>query len=160
MLRVVVDTNKVIASLLRNGKVRKLLFHPSLEILLPKYVLEEISNHIDYIRRKVPTEAIDLFLTKVPKRSIVIEPYKINKEILDKARTIAKAFDPDDYPFIAIAIEYNAIIWTNDKSLIKHGLVSNEYIAIDTISLEKLLKGENISQILERLKNRYLSNRK
>ncbi len=55
MLRVVVDTNKVIASLLRNGKARRLLFHLALlEVLLPKYVLEEINEHRKYLEEKVP----------------------------------------------------------------------------------------------------------
>ena len=39
MLKVVVNTNKVIASLLRNGKARRPPFHPALEVLLPKYVI-------------------------------------------------------------------------------------------------------------------------
>ena len=36
MLKVVVDTNKVIAALLREGRVRRVLLHPGLELLLPE----------------------------------------------------------------------------------------------------------------------------
>ena len=50
MLRIVADTNKVIASLLRDGEVRRLLFHPGLEVLPPKYVLEEISEEEGLLR--------------------------------------------------------------------------------------------------------------
>ena len=60
MLKVVVDTNKVIAALLREGRVRRVLLHPGLEVLLPKYVLEEIKEHREEIVRKVPEEALDL----------------------------------------------------------------------------------------------------
>ena len=65
MLRIVADTNKVIASLLRDGKVRRLLFHPGLEVLLPKYVLEEIGKHRKYLKRKVSSKAIDFILSKI-----------------------------------------------------------------------------------------------
>ena len=57
MLKVVVNTNKVIASLLRNGKARRLLFHLALEVLLPKYVLEEINEHRKYLEEKVPPKS-------------------------------------------------------------------------------------------------------
>ena len=40
----VVDTNKIIAALLREGRARRILFHPGLEILLPEYVLEEMRS--------------------------------------------------------------------------------------------------------------------
>ena len=40
MLRVVVDTSKIIASLLREGKVRRLLFHPGLEVIVAEICLE------------------------------------------------------------------------------------------------------------------------
>ncbi len=58
MLKVVVDTNKVIAALLREGRVRRILFHPGLEVLLPKYVLEEIKKHREEILQKVPWQSL------------------------------------------------------------------------------------------------------
>ena len=69
MLRVVADTNKVIASLLRDYKVRRLLFHPSLEIIMPKYVLEEIDEHRGYLEKKVSSKAIDFILSKILRRA-------------------------------------------------------------------------------------------
>ncbi len=157
MLRVVADTNKVIASLLRDGRIRRLLFHPGLEILLPKYVLEEISEHREYLERKVPPEAIDLVISKISKKARVVGTREIDREVLIKARRLAEGFDIDDYPFIAVAIEYNAIVWTNDKEFIKHALISNEYLAIDTLALERLLKGEELSKVLKTLKEKYLT---
>ena len=42
--KMVADVNKALASLLRDGRIRRLLFHSDLEILLPKYVLKEIKR--------------------------------------------------------------------------------------------------------------------
>lgn len=49
-------------------------------------------------------------------------------------------FDPDDYPFIALALELDVAIWTNDKAIIKCSLTTNQFLAVDTQSLEYLLK--------------------
>jgi len=155
MLRVVVDTNKVIASLLRDGKVRRLLFYPGLELLLPRYVLEEIDEHRRYLEEKISPQAIDFILFKIAKKSRIIGVRELSQENLREARRLAEAFDIDDYPFIAIAIEYDAIIWTNDKELIKHSLISNKYIAVDTPTLERLLKGEDMAKTLQRIKEKY-----
>ncbi len=157
MLRVVVDTNKVIASLLRDGKVRRLLFYPGLELLLPKYVLEEIDEHRDYLKEKVSPKAIDFILSKISKRARIIGARELSRESLHKARRLAEGFDIDDYPFIAVALEYNAIVWTNDKEFIKYALISNEYLAIDTQALERLLKGEELAKVLKALKEKYLT---
>ena len=110
-------------------------------------------------RERFPQKAIDLFLSKISKRSRIIEPRELSREILRKARRLAESFDINDYPFIAVAIQYNAIIWTNDKELIKHALISNEYLAIDTPALEKLLKGEELAKILQTIKEKYIIHR-
>ncbi|MEB3851713.1 MAG: PIN domain-containing protein [Desulfurococcales archaeon] len=156
MLRVVVDTNKVIASLLRDGRARRLLFHPSLELLLPRYVLEEINEHRGYLEEKVSPRAIDFVLSKISRKARVVGVREISPENLHKARRLAGGFDIDDYPFIATAMEYNAIIWTNDKELIRHALASNEYIAVDTPALERLLEGEQLTEVLKGMKERYI----
>lgn len=81
-----------------------------------------------------------------------------NKHAIDEAKRIASSFDPDDYPFIALALELNAIIWTNDKALISCSLKTNRFLAIDTQSLENLLKGKSIDYIKNELKKKRLQN--
>ncbi len=155
MLKVVVDTNKIIAALLREGRVRRVLLHPGLELLLPKYVLEEIKEHREEIVQKVPEEALDLLLEKLSTKIRVVSVEEVSERTLQQALKIAGGFDPDDYPFIAVSLGFDAPIWTNDKNLIKHGLESKEYTAIDTWAVEKLLEGKNLVKILQELKRKY-----
>ncbi len=68
------------------------------------------------------------------------------------------SFDPDDYPFIALALEIDAVIWTNDRALIECGLKTNQFLAVDTESLKYLLEGKNINYIKNELKKKYLYN--
>ena len=155
MLKGVVDTNKVIAALLREGRVRRVLLHPGLELLLPGYVLEEIKEHREEIVQKVPEEALDLLLEKLYRKIRVVSVKEVSERTLQQALKIAGGFDPDDYPFIAVSLGFDAPIWTNDKNLIKHGLESKEYTAIDTWAVENLLEGKNLVKILQELKRKY-----
>lgn len=74
------------------------------------------------------------------------------------ARRIAGEFDPDDWPFIALALQHRAPIWTNDQEIIKHSLNMEEYRAVDTTGLEMLLQGKTWKQIVEYLKRKYTLN--
>lgn len=58
-----------------------------------------------------------------------------------EAHNICSNFDPKDTPFIALALKLNIHIWTNDKEMIRHGLKSGRYLALDTQAVENLLKG-------------------
>ena len=124
---------------------------------MPKYVLKEINEHRKYLEEKVSPKAIDFILSKISRRVRIIGASEINRETLHKARRLAGDFDIDDYPFIAVAIEYNAIIWTNDKELIKYALISNEYLAVDTSALEELLKGKELAKILRAMREKYVT---
>jgi len=74
---------------------------------------------------------------------------------MDEAREIAEEFDYNDYPFIALALKLDAPIWTNDKEIIKHGLKTGKYLALDTQEVEELLRGKNLDEIKDDLKRRF-----
>ena len=43
-MKLVVDTNRVIASLIKNSLSRRIINHPFLEFITPDYTLQELSN--------------------------------------------------------------------------------------------------------------------
>jgi len=48
--------------------------------------------------------------------------------------------DEDDTPFIALAVELNAKLWTGDKVLVKGLAIKGANITITTTDLKKLIK--------------------
>ena len=100
---------------------------------------------------------MDFIIIKLSGKAKIVRVREVSRGVLAKARSLAEEFDVDDYPFIAVALEYNASIWTNDKNLIRHALTSNEYLAIDTQALERLLEGEEPAKVLEAMKEKYLA---
>lgn len=63
-MKLIVDTNKIVACLLKDGKVRRLLFLPFLDLYTVKYAFEEIEVHKNRFLGKVSRLAFDLILSK------------------------------------------------------------------------------------------------
>jgi len=157
-MKLIVDTNKILACIIKDGKVRRILFLPDVEFCSPKYALEEIINKRTVISKKASLETFDFLLAKVKEKisfNIVTD-----KEIINRAKELAKNFDYYDFPFIALALKFETPIWTNDKDMIGYSLKSGEFVAIDTEALERLIKGESMNKIKENLRNKYITFKK
>ena len=72
---------------------------------------------------------------------IHVIPSEIYEDKIPEAYNIAKQFDEKDTPFIALAL----------KLIIEYGLKTNEYLALDSESLEDLLKGTDIDVVKQKL---------
>ncbi|GIU72402.1 MAG: nucleotide-binding protein [Candidatus Nitrosocaldaceae archaeon] len=148
-MRVIIDTNKLIASMLKDNRVRKLFFNPRLEFYAPSLLLEEIEKYKDMIIGKVSEELFRYIMDQARDRIVLLDA----KEYMKEAELIA-SFDIYDSPFIALALKLNIPIWSNDKQLIKYSF-NSRYTAIDTIALESILKGLKIEDVLRDLRTRY-----
>ena len=152
---VVLDTNKLLAAALKPGRVRTLLYQAPITPIAPPYILEEVEEHAEELgRRAGMTGEQFLFLVKTVLHDRVREVVPI-EPFVSMARGLARGFDPDDWPFIALAAQYGAPIWTNDRELIRHSLKTKKYKAIDTEGLETLLEGKSLEEVLERMKKKY-----
>ena len=107
-------------------------------------VIEEIDRNREEICKRIglKTEFLNYILEELilPRLNIVEESSYANK--ISEAYAISKEFDEKDTPFIALALKLKTPIWTNDKSMIEHGIKSQAYLAVDTEALIKVLKGE------------------
>ncbi len=156
-MKLVVDTNKIVACLLKDGKVRKLFFSPFLELYTHQYAVEEIRNHENELLKKVSKQAYGFILNKAVSKLILIKFSPKDEENLRIAKCIAENFDVDDYPFIALALKLGIPIWTNDKEMIAYSLKSKRYLALDTKAVEELIRGKSLDEIKGDLKKRYLT---
>ena len=153
--KVVVDTNKILAATIKPGRVRTLLYQAPITPIAPTQVLKEVEEHSQEISRKVGMRREE-FLTLFEKLiEDTITLTTISKPYIEKAKRMASTFDPDDWPFIALALQYNAPIWTNDIELIKHSLEVEIYKVVDTKALEMLLEGRNWRETKQYLRTKY-----
>ena len=60
-IRLIIDTNKIMATLIRNSIIRRILFHPKISYYMPEYALNEIDI------KKVISKIEDKYKVKLPK---------------------------------------------------------------------------------------------
>lgn len=64
-------------------------------------------------------EELELLVTR---KIRFINDALLHDQILEKAESMVEKIDPDDAPFLALALQLNAKLWTGDKKL-REGLL-------------------------------------
>ncbi len=105
------DTNIIISGLVkRSTTLFRIIdfYRQNVELLIPEYAKEEIYEKINKIEKysKLSRNELDYILS-ILFRLIKIIPKDVFIESLRQAYEIAKNFDKDDAPFIALALKLN-----------------------------------------------------
>ena|SRR5208283_2879639 len=115
-MKLVVDTGRIIAALIRNSSGRAILFSDKFEFLTVNFAKSEIDEHKQEIKdkAKIKDSEFSIVLSLLLSHTQVISDLAI-KSKLKEAKEIMGAIDPDDVPFIAAALAVeNDGIWTDD----------------------------------------------
>ena len=128
---VIVDSNIFFASLIApNGEIATILKDKNMQFLAPDYIIEEVKDHIDIIqkkRKKNKTKRQILVDLDLLLKNITIIPLEeLSNKNIQKAFSIVKDVDEDDYAFIAMHLQYKHKIWSRDEELI-NGLTERGY---------------------------------
>lgn len=104
-MRLVLDTNILIAALIKDSITRRILLLPGLEFLLPAFALDELARHRAKIVRaaRLRGDELDLLLTLLLE-SVAVVPFERIAPYLQDAHELIGAIDPDDVPFVALAL--------------------------------------------------------
>lgn len=117
----VVDTNEIISALIRDFSSRRVLLSPRFFFYTPDFTLDEINKYIPLITRKssLPRRHVLLLINDLLQRVQIIEFDKYRNKYAEAEKIIGEV-DPDDVPFIALALSIsNDGIWSNDKHFLK-----------------------------------------
>ncbi|MCB9263198.1 MAG: putative toxin-antitoxin system toxin component, PIN family [Flavobacteriales bacterium] len=126
-MKIVVDTNIVFSAMLnQHGNICDLLLNSldSFVFYSPSFVLEELDNHTNKLRRLTGYSEKELdYLCRILFTKVdLIDMETLQKKSWEKAIELTKNIDEFDAPFVALAIELDAPLWTGDKKLL-NGLV-------------------------------------
>jgi predicted nucleic acid-binding protein len=116
-MKIVIDTNRIIAALIKDSTSRSILFSNKFEFLTIEFAKKELNNHKREILDKVRIKEgdLDALMSSLFKRIYVVDDIAI-RESLASAKIIMDKIDPDDAPFIALALAVeNDGIWSDDK---------------------------------------------
>ncbi len=95
-MEVIIDTNKVLASIISSGKVRKIVVFSPINFFAPKYLVHEIDKHKEDICKRFKLSIEDFNFIK---NELIFPRINVINEILyedakNDAHEIAKTFDP------------------------------------------------------------------
>ena len=111
-----VDTNRIIAALVRDGSSREVITKNH-TFITTDFSIEEINKHKKEILDKsgMDEPSFDLLIALLF-YNIEIVPYSEYKEHIKEARDLMKERDIKDIPFLALALAKKADgIWSDDR---------------------------------------------
>ncbi len=109
-----------------------------LRIYAPDFIFTEISKYENSIIKKTKIgKEFKFFIRELFSEITVIPKLAISKENYTKALSLCENIDPKDTAYLALSIELDIPIWTNDKKLIQ-GLIKKGYKKL--ITTEEIFK--------------------
>ncbi len=135
-MKLVIDTNRIIAAFIKNSTTRDILFDRYFEFITPDYTLTEIQEHKNELKAKtnLSDEEFDVLLSLLFER-IEIVPVSEYEEFMDECKNDIN--DLDDIPILATAIAAKASgIWAHDPHFKKQNKL-NIFTNIDLLKLRQ-----------------------
>lgn len=116
MNTLVIDTNIIIAALIKKGMVRKILTNSSINFIFPDCGLEEIYKYQQEIREKsgMNEREFNIILLRILKYVRLI-PLEMLAQYKEQSDRIMENIDKKDSIFIAAALAFNCGIWSDDR---------------------------------------------
>lgn len=113
-MRVVIDSNRIIAALIKDSTTRKILFDDYFDFIAPEFVKSEIEKYRDEIISKshLTKDKFDILLSFVFEHIKIVPKieYKILVKELEK-----EIFDFKDISYLAVSVAKSAEgIWSHD----------------------------------------------
>ena len=114
MKRIVIDSNRVIAALLKESTTRKILLDSDFEFFAPEFINLEINNHKSLLigRADIKDGEFDILLSLIFEHIVIIPSSEYEKFTNACANEIN---DENDIPYLAACLAINAEgVWTHD----------------------------------------------
>lgn len=115
-MRLVIDANILFSALIKDGKIAELLVNNMGELYAPDFLLEEFKKHKKELLGKTKRSNQEFeFIFGLLKQMIISVPFSDYATFLPRAAEISP--DPDDVPYLALALKLEIPLWSDDKKL-------------------------------------------
>ncbi len=123
-MKLIVNTNRIIAALIKDSTSRKILQNEKLEFYTINFGKSEIDKYKDEIIEKSGTteEEFNSVLTILLQNISIVPDLEIQAK-MNEAKEIMDSIDPKDTPFIAAAMAVQCDIWSDDRHFEKQDKV-------------------------------------
>lgn len=124
-MKLVVDANRVISALLRDGETRRAFFTTKSKLFAPTFLRREVDKRRgEFVRRSGLSEADFQTLFGLLSARIGWVPDRVCEAHTAEASAALGKVDPDDVPYVACALAIGAdAIWSHDKHFDEQDIV-------------------------------------
>jgi predicted nucleic acid-binding protein len=124
-MTIVVDANILFSALITpNGKLAKLLCYPASthKLISCHLLLAELLNHQQKIIRsaKRPANEVTEDMAFLLRQIAIYDETFIQQRYWEQAEKLTNGVDYFDTPYVALALQKGAMLWTGDKKLSIH----------------------------------------
>ena len=116
-MKLVADTNRIIAALLRDSVSRKIFYSSKFSLSSVAFARVELKKYESFLLDKTDMkESVFLrFMENLFRRIEWYDEAKISKTNAVRAEVLLREKDEKDIPFLALALELECGIWTEDR---------------------------------------------
>jgi predicted nucleic acid-binding protein len=113
-MRILIDTNRIIAALIKKGTSRSILLDENFKFVTPDYTITEIEKHKEELKKKTKLSDKEFkILLALIFEHIEIIPKSEYDDFMNSCKDLIS--DPDDVPHLAACIASKAYgIWAHD----------------------------------------------
>jgi predicted nucleic acid-binding protein len=124
MRSLVLDSNIIFSSLLKDSAARKIILSDIFELFAPEFLFTEINKYKRKIVEKTGLGKNNFeFLLLLLQSHVAVISFKEFSGFLSEAEELMKNIDLKDAPFIALALKLGIPIWSNDLHFKKQNKV-------------------------------------
>jgi len=121
-MTIIVDTNILFSAMLaRESRLRKILLAQNHHFYAPNFTFLELFKHKEKLLRHTKANETEVyeFLGQLLSNINFVAETLISSECFKKAYALCSTIDPADTPFVALAIQMEAKLWSGDLKLLK-----------------------------------------
>jgi predicted nucleic acid-binding protein len=125
MMKLVIDTNRIMAGLLKESTSREIILDNRFIFYAPDYIETELFKHREYLMKKakITESGFDTLLHTLLEQ-ITLVPFEDFEQEYSRAIRIMESIDENDAPFLAVGLALGLEgIWTEDRHFLRQDLI-------------------------------------
>ena len=125
MMKLVIDTNRIMAGLLKESTSREIILDNRFIFYAPDYIETELFKHREYLMKKakITESGFDTLLHTLLEQ-ITLVPFEDFEQEYSRAIRIMESIDENDAPFLAVGLALGLeCIWTEDRHFLRQDLI-------------------------------------
>ena len=124
-MKLVIDTNRIMAGLLKKSTSREIILDNRFIFYAPDYIETELFRHREYLMKKAKIMESDFdTLLHTLLEQITLVPFEDFEQEYPRAIRIMESIDENDAPFLAVGLALRLHgIWTEDRHFLRQDLI-------------------------------------